>query len=296
MSIPYTILFPSEYYDKKVIDEAYAPEYQAVCKLPELRTVLYNHDKFVYEDKLDFYPAIGTIDKCVCVCRTWMLNPDQYNKLFCTLAGFDIKLINTPGEYNKMHLFPYVYPDIQEYTPRAIFFDDTNKIEADIINSAFNRFMIKDYVKSVKGYDFPQYFDTPVSQDNLKEYITRFIELRGSLFTGGIVFKEYVSLKKYGNVTNEYRVFYLNGNILTVSPNSNQPGNSPYVPYSLAESFCNLPSNYYTVDFGELEDGSFIILETGDGQVSGLSPNQDIFKYYNEFSTKLSKCFPLRME
>jgi hypothetical protein len=98
-----------------------------------------------------------------------------------------------------------------------------------------------------------------------------------------------LNLKEYGNATNEYRIFYLNKNILTISPNSNQPEICQYVPQSSAEMFCNLPSNYYTVDFGESEDGSFIILETGDGQVSGLSPNQYIFKYYDEIRRILSE-------
>ena len=43
-----------------------------------------------------------------------------------------------------------------------------------------------------------------------------------------------------------------------------------------------LPSNYYTVDFAELSNGDWIVIETGDGQVSGLSPNQYPFKYYDD--------------
>ena len=278
----YTILFPSDYFDITKIDETYMPEFQEGCKIPELNIAFYNHDKFIYEDKLEFYPKIKEIDKGVCICRTWMLKQYEYEKLYDKLLPHDIKLINSPEEYIRMHLFPLIYPEIEKHTPKTIFFDDIKNINIDLINASFTRFMIKDYVKSVKEHDFPKYFETPVTYDELKIQVEKFIELRGSLFTGGIVFKKYVNLKKYGSVTNEYRVFYLNGEIITISINSNQPDNCPYVPQSFADKFKNLPSNYYTVDFAELDNGDFTILETGDGQVSGLSPNQYIFKYYDE--------------
>ena len=158
-----------------------------------------------------------------------------------------------------------------------------------MVNETFNRFMMKDFVKSVKGFDFPSFFKTPISEAELDKYAIRFVELRDNLFTGGIVLKEYIELKKYQSTTNEYRVFYLQGSILTISKNSNQPDNTPPLPEELAYKYIGLSSHYYTVDFGELDSGEFIILETGDGQVSGLSPNQHIFKYYDEIRYILSK-------
>jgi len=41
-----------------------------------------------------------------------------------------------------------------------------------------------------------------------------------------------------------------------------------------------LNSIYYTIDYAELEDGSWKILEAGDGQVSGLSDGQDYNAYF----------------
>lgn len=99
----------------------------------------------------------------------------------------------------------------------------------------------------------------------MKKYIEEFIDLGGTLFTKGIVIKYFVSFKKYGN-TNEYRAFYLRGKLVTLSKNSNQSSNCPVVP----------------MDFAELENGKWIIIEAGDGQVSGLSPDQYIFKFYDE--------------
>lgn len=51
-------------------------------------------------------------------------------------------------------------------------------------------------------------------------------------------------------------------------------------PESLVEKYSTLPSPFYTVDYAELEDGSWKILEAGDGQVSGLSDNQDADAFF----------------
>ena len=42
----------------------------------------------------------------------------------------------------------------------------------------------------------------------------------------------------------------------------------------------NLDSVFYTVDFAELSDGSWKVIETGDGGVSGLSDGQDAGAFY----------------
>jgi hypothetical protein len=147
--------------------------------------------------------------------------------------------------------------------------------------------MIKDYVKSVKGTDFPKYFDNTITQEELDRWMDVFYKYRGNLLTGGICVKEYLSLKKYGDKTNEFRVFYINHKIATVSRNSGQMNMSMNPPESLVEKYKFLPSCYYTVDFAELEDGSWTIIEAGDGSVSGLSENQD----YDSYFRALYYCF-----
>ena len=55
----------------------------------------------------------------------------------------------------------------------------------------------------------------------------------------------------------------------------------------LIEKYRNLASPYYTVDYAELEDGTWRIVEAGDGEVSGLSDNQD----YEQYFRALYQCF-----
>ena len=87
-------------------------------------------------------------------------------------------------------------------------------------------------------------------------------------------------MKRYGDKTNEYRVFYMNGEIATISRNSGLCDYAPLPPQDLIKKYRNLGSPYYTIDYAELEDGSWKILEAGDGQVSGLSDNMDYYLYF----------------
>jgi hypothetical protein len=112
--------------------------------------------------------------------------------------------------------------------------------------------------------------------------VAEFIEHRGHLYTGGIVIKEYVDLAKYGGRTNEYRAFFLNGQLLSLQRNSGQSEKCKFPPSEFVNRFKNLPSNYYTVDFAELSDESWTVIEAGDGQVSGLSEGQLAFKYFDD--------------
>lgn len=59
------------------------------------------------------------------------------------------------------------------------------------------------------------------------------------------------------------------------------------VPLDLMNHFDELRSNFYTVDFVVLENGRWMVMEVGDGQVSGLSPGQFVFKYYDEIRRSL---------
>ena len=124
-----------------------------------------------------------------------------------------------------------------------------HRADAVLINRMFTEFMVNDYVKSVKGTRFPVSFHTPVSQERMDGIVKEFDKLRGDLFTVGIVCKEYVDLAHYGGATNEWRAFYLDGNLLNVCRNSNQPTNVAKPPEELVLACSNLGSPYYTVDF-----------------------------------------------
>lgn len=277
----HSILFPSDYFNKAIADEELKAEYEAARYCGRYSGVIL----FSYEDwfhgnvlKLDWTPT-EPIDV---VYRGWMMLPEQYEKFYYALKDKNINLVTTPEEYSLFHVFPNIYEKVQADTPKMLIYPHGSKIDLDEIKRTFKRFMVKDYVKSVKGTDFPTYFDSMVTQEEFDAWMEKFYQYRGGLFTGGICIKEFVDLKKYGECKNEYRVFYANGQILTISRNSGQPEYTAKPPKEMIEKYQGLGSSFYTVDYAELENGEWIVIEAGDGSVSGLSDFQDYLEFYRK--------------
>jgi hypothetical protein len=272
------ILLPCEFFEINHVDSCYQNEFDALVKSNQFEIYFYDYDTFVSEGILKLNKRPNEMTSTL--LRGWMLNDKNYEIFYNKLLDRNIKLITTPQEYCNMHLFPNVYEYIKEDTPKTLVYPEGCDVDLSQIKSCFKKFLIKDYVKSEKGTDFPTFFDNSISDDEFNRWLKIFKEYRANLFTGGFCIKEFVDLKKYGNCTNEWRVFYMNKNIVSVSKNSLQLDYVNNVPNELIEKYKNLPSPFYTVDYAELEDGTWKILEAGDGQVSGLSPNQDAESFF----------------
>ena len=204
------------------------------------------------------------------IYRGWMMNPEQYEYFYDLLLKQNIELITNPEEYKLMHLFTNVYPYFGKDTAKMKVYPLHQEIKVKDLKD-FDKFMVKDYVKSVKGTKFPKYFDQSVTQEEFDKWMEIFYQYRGSLLTGGICIKEYLSLKYYEGKTNEYRVVYMNHQVISVCQNSKQPEYASVVPQELINKYKNLNSKYYTIDYAECEDGSWKVIEAGDGSVSGLA-------------------------
>lgn len=276
------ILYPSDYFSIKKVDADYEYEYREAVRFPDFDIVFYNYDEFVSSGRLAFYPH--SLEAGICIYRGWMLKPEQYAQLYGKLLEQGAVLVNSPEEYRNCHEFPNIYERIKDVTPGITVFGPDEPVDWARVKARYSRFFIKDFVKSVKGTGFPACFDSGYTDRQLDEYLARFKELRGSLLDGGIVIKEFVDLAKVDGITNEYRAFILEGRAVSVTANSNQGASRPRVPMEFVNSLTGLDSHFYTVDFAERADGTWIVIETGDGQVSGLSPDQYVFKFYEEIA------------
>jgi len=267
------ILFPSDFFNKKEVDEDLKMEYQAAIATGLYDVILFSYDDWFSNGviKLDHKPEEMTYT----IYRGWMMTPEKYEIFTYHLRNNNISLITDWWEYKHLHLFPEVYSELKNDTPEIIVFPKEEKVDIEIIRQTFDRFKLKDYVKSIKGDSFPQCFSADITQEELDEWLKVFYQFRGDLFTGGICIKEFVDLKKYDGKTNEYRVFYVRGKAISIYRNSLQGNYTSEPPEELVYKYAYLNSPFYTIDFAEKEDGSWIIIETGDGQVSGLSEGQD---------------------
>ena len=290
MSKVANILFPADYFDKKAPDGAMRVEYESAYADSRLDVGLFDLELFEQSGKLALTrPFIN--ESMPLIYRGWMMKPEQYSAFFGALREKRLHPTTGPDAYEEFHMFPLAYARhgvLNMCAPRLVAFPGKSA-DAEVVNRTFAEFMVKDYVKSVKGTTFPVSFGTPVSQERMDEIVEEFARHRGDLFTAGIVCKEYVDLARYGGATNEWRAFYLGGGLLNVCRNSNQPAIAPKPPDGLVSACSNLGSPYYTVDFAERTDGSWIVVETGDGQVSGLAAAQDPAIYYQVLADALER-------
>jgi len=274
-------LLPSTSLNVKQVDPDFQSEYN-VLKHLDFKVFLYDHDQFVNYGQLvsniDFSET-GTL-----ILRSWMLKSEQYTDLYNLLNRNGLPLINTPQQYVNCHHYPNVYHLIKEFAPNSIWFQDITENVVEICRNQINSdIIIKDFVKSEKGLQDVFLLPSSLDKQEFFEKVIKFKNCRGKLFSEGIVFKEYLKLRDYGGKSNEYRLFVLNGKIVSVSQNSGLTyGNQPNYQF-IHEIIQKIDSNFYTIDIAELEDGRWAILETGDGQVSGLSQNQDQFIFYSVF-------------
>ncbi len=279
------ILFPSSFFSVTKVDEDLQKEYDAVLATGLFEVALFGYDKWFNEDKL----VIRNVpeEERSAVYRGWMMKPEQYRRFYNLLLERNIRLVTGPEQYRLMHIFPNVYEYVKEDTAKMELYPLHTQIDVEKLKRSFDRFMVKDHVKSVKGTEFPRYFDQNITQEEFDRWMEVFYKYRGGLLTGGICIKEFLDLKHYGVQTNEYRVFYINHEIATVCRNSGQGNDTAELPKELIAKYRNLDSPYYTVDFAELEDGTWRIVEAGDGEVSGLSDGQN----YEHYFRVLYQCF-----
>lgn len=280
-----TLLFPSSYFNVNKVDEDLQAEYEAAVNTGLFDIILFGYDQWFREGKLVLTQMPE--ERQQAVYRGWMMKPEMYRAFYSCLMEKNIELVTMPEAYESMHTFPNVYDLVKEDTAGMRTFPLHEKIDVAQLKKEFPRFMVKDYVKSVKGTEFPTFFDHTVTQEEFDRWMEVFYKYRGDLLTGGICIKEYLDLKRYGDKTNEFRVFYINHQIASKTRNSGQMNTTAELPESLAEKYRNLPSGYYTVDFAELSDGSWKIIEAGDGSVSGLSEGQN----YEAYFRTLYQCF-----
>lgn len=260
------------------MDEDLAEEYRAARLAGGFETIVFDYQAWFREQQIRLRHVPER--EITAVYRGWMMKPEQYALFYRELLSQKIRLLTTPEMYESLHLFPRVYPELLPDTARMLTFPLHSEIDVRTCQRAFGRFLVKDYVKSVKGSEFPAYFDENCSQEAFNGWMELFYRYRGDLLTGGICIKEFLELKRYEGRTNEYRVFYVNGAPIRISRNSGQEGKVAEPPTELVQRYRKLGSVFYTLDYAELFDGRFMILESGDGSVSGLAKGEDAASFY----------------
>ena len=270
-------LFCSHPFYPRRVDEDFEAEYQAAgldhtCAL------------FSYEDFSDGKLSLsGEKISGLTIYRGWMMRPEMYRDFYARLEALGIILINTPEEYEKYHLLPGWYGEFAAETAESVWtsgnsVDDIMRLAKKLNGGSY---IVKDYVKSRKHEWYDACFIKNIrDQASAKRVIGNFIERQGENLVGGVVLRKFENLKKAGfhkqsgmPLSEEYRVFIYAGKVFTIDSYWNQAAEVSFTEKESAwiESIAaRVKSSLVTVDLARKEDGSLIIMEFGDGQVSGL--------------------------
>jgi hypothetical protein len=286
------ILFPSSPLNFKEVYPDFLEEFEA-AKLVGFKCFLFDHDLLVDSGKLKTtLPSNEIKDVETIILRSWMLKENEYRILCDALFFKGYSLINTTEQYIQCHHLPNYYKFIKEYTAASSWATLEQLRTYGAEGTALGRKMlgevdvlIKDYVKSAKGEEDIFILKKELNDEEFHARVEKFIEARGKLFDTGVVLRAFVDLKKYVGQTNEWRLFFLDGYLISKNFNSPQTLDvtepADEVIKQFAPAFKQVNSKFFTVDLAEKADGSWMILEMGDGQVSGLATHEKPVKYYN---------------
>ncbi len=238
---------------------------------------------FSYEDlemgKLSMY---GDDISGLTIYRGWMMKPEMYRSFYDSLMEKGIILINTPEEYERYHTLPGWYDDFKDYTAKSVWEDKGTVDSALLLTQGLEgSYIVKDYVKSRKHEWHDACFIENISDKaNAERIIRNFVERQGSNLVGGVVLRQFEKLKSIGfheksgmPISEEYRVFVFAEKIMIIDDYWQEDKKISFSDEEMKwiESVVKrLKSNFVTIDIARHEDGSLIIMELGDGQVSGL--------------------------
>lgn len=289
------VLFCGDPFNAKMVETDYQREYDAVMQVG-LQASLLNFEELVggnlqraivrVQDQPSETPALY---------RGWMLTPTQYADLYRILLSKGVRLITSLAQYRHCHWLPESYPVICRMTPETVWMPKEN---GDLVEQAVTGLahfgskpvIIKDYVKSQKhAWHEACYIPNAADAANAVRIIRRFLELQNKDLQGGIVLREYVPLSvltKHSQsgmpLAREYRLFFLSGKLMQIfryweegDYGDELPDVSPFL--TIAK---NVQSPFFTMDLAQREDGCWIIIELGDGQVAGLPDHADAVGFY----------------
>lgn len=235
------------------------------------------------------------------IYRGWMLSAQQYSALYDALISRGIRLINTAEQYRFTQHLPQALKLIESHTPRTFWMETDGKnlpydaIMQLLIPFAGQPLILKDFVKSAKHYWYQACYISSASDAlAVKNTIDHFLTIRGDDLEGGLVFREFIEFMQLAEhpasrmpLTKEYRLFFLKGVLIATLRYWDIDGyiDDDMPPSDLFSTIAQqVRSHFFTMDIAQRIDGEWMIIELGDGQVSGLPQSTDCDAFYRALS------------
>jgi hypothetical protein len=233
------------------------------------------------------------------IYRGWMLKPVRYAALHAALTSRGVVLVNDPAAYRFCHYLPESYAAMEGRTPRTVWLPLVGEPDLDVVMHLLRPFgdgplVLKDYVKSQKHYwNEACYIPRADDRAAVERSVRRFLELQGAELNEGLVFREFVPLKVIGRhpqsgmpLSAEVRTFWYDRRLALAEGywHGFEDVSSAAPLDAFAELVARVPSRFFVMDLALRDDGTWIIVELGDGQVSGLQDPRSTTRFYARLS------------
>lgn len=261
------LLVPADVLRPREADEHFAGEADA-ARAAGLEVVLVDHDALSRPGGAD--SALRRVrSRGPARYRGWMLPSDRYREFHAALRHRGIVLGTGPDQYRTAHELPGWYAGLASLTPRSVW---TTTDERDAFDRARRSLgsgpaVLRDYTKSMKHYWHEAMF-VPELDDAAAAWqvASRLRELRGEEMAGGFVLRRFETF-----VSAEIRTWWVRGECRLVGPHPDTPQDLPGVDFDPAPArplIAGLGLAFVTADFALRTDGTWRLVELGDGQVS----------------------------
>lgn len=306
MPTPTAVLYCSDPLNPRRVDEHFAAEAKAVRGGGGV-VALIDHDALLRgeADRAVERVASGAGPAWY---RGWMIPADGYAALARALERRGASLRVGPDRYRAAHELPGWYAAFAAVTPASVWrpwsAGPDGRLPDDRVLTSLTAGLrrgpgiVKDYVKSRK-HEWDEACFIPDLSDAaaVARVVRRFVELQGEFLAGGIVLREFESFLTPQAVTPqpgtvqpdtaqptaiepvaaESRVWWLDGRPRLVTPHPDSAHRAAASPEldRLEPAVRALGCRFVTTDVALRADGTWRVVEVGDGQVSDLHPAID---------------------
>jgi hypothetical protein len=206
---------------------------------------------------------------------------ERYGAIYQAAAAKGVRLINAPSEYRTAMEFDQFYPLLGELTPHSVVASSLEELAAVADTLEFPVF-VKGAIKSNKD----QGWDACVARDGAElAEIGRSLLAREGRSRGKIIVRRLVSFRAIATdkqsfpIGREYRAFVHRDDVLAYGFYWDEYRDSIALTRAdeaaikglSIEAARRIGTPFIAVDIGQLEDGSWIVIEVSDGQFAGLS-------------------------
>ncbi len=244
-------LFPSDPLDPRRPDEMFVDQVEAIERRG-LGTSVCSLEALAGAGRRSIRPrpeAGATV-----VYRGWMLTPRDYSELVKLIESCGAQPLVGVDAYLAAHYLPRWYPRVAELTPETQVFSEDADLEAELRRLGWDRFFIKDYVKSLKT-SVGSMIDDP---SEIHGVLAEMRKYRDEI-EGGVCVRRVEDLDS----DSEVRYFVIGGRACGPDP-------AEAVPGIVTTCAGRIPSPFFSIDVARRGDGELRIVEIGDGQVSDL--------------------------